>query len=49
MRRRLLAAASNPADSLWEIGGAKHSEGYRTTPGVYVDNVSAFFQAQLAG
>jgi pimeloyl-ACP methyl ester carboxylesterase len=43
----LLAAATNPADTLWEIPGALHSEGYRTDPVGYVSRVSAFFNASL--
>jgi uncharacterized protein len=45
----LFAAAKNPADKLWEIPGALHSEGYKTDPVDYVNKVNAFFSAELTG
>jgi pimeloyl-ACP methyl ester carboxylesterase len=44
---QLFAAAKNPADELWEIPGALHSEGYKTDPVDYVNKVNAFFAAEL--
>ena len=46
---RLFAAAKNPADELWEIPGALHSEGYKADPVDYVNKVNAFFAAELSG
>ena len=43
----LFAAAKNPADELWEIPGALHSEGFKTDPVDYVNKVNAFFAAEL--
>jgi len=45
----LFAAAKNPADALWEVPGALHSEGYKTDPVDYVNRVNAFFSAELTG
>jgi uncharacterized protein len=45
----LFAAAKNPADKLWEIPGALHSEGYKTDPVDYVNKVNAFFAVELTG
>jgi pimeloyl-ACP methyl ester carboxylesterase len=44
---QLFAAAKNPAEELWEIPGALHSEGYKTYPVDYVDKVNAFFAAEF--
>jgi uncharacterized protein len=46
---KLFAAAKNPADEIWEIPGALHSEGYKTDPVDYVNKVNAFFTAELTG
>ena len=46
---RLFAAAKNPADALWEIPGALHSEGYKTDPAQYVQKINSFFSAELSG
>jgi pimeloyl-ACP methyl ester carboxylesterase len=43
----LLEASTNPADTLWEIPAALHSEGYRTDPSGFVSRVAAFFNASL--
>jgi len=43
----LFAAAKNPADEIWEIPGALHSEGYKVDPAQYVQKVNAFFSAEL--
>ena len=45
----LFATAKNPADELWEIPGALHSEGYKADPVDYVNKVNAFFAAELSG
>jgi hypothetical protein len=44
---QLLQASKNPADKLWEISGALHSEGYVTHPTEYIDKVDSFLKAQL--
>ena len=46
---QLFQAAKNPADEIWEIPGALHSEGYKTDPVDYVNKVNAFFSAELRG
>jgi pimeloyl-ACP methyl ester carboxylesterase len=45
----LLDASTNPADTLWEIAGALHSEGYRDNPSAYVERVADFFNISLTG
>jgi dienelactone hydrolase len=44
----LLDTSTNPADTLWEINGALHSEGYRDDPAEYVGRVADFFNASLS-
>ena len=44
----LLAASVNPSNTLWEIPGALHSEGFRTDPAEYIARVSAFFNSSLS-
>ncbi len=46
--QQLYIAATNPESEMWDIGGARHSEGYRATPAAYVERVSAFLQEHLA-
>ncbi len=46
---QLFTAAKNPADELWEIPGALHSEGYKADPVDYVNKVNSFFTAELTG
>lgn len=45
----LFAAAKNPADTIWEIPGALHSEGFKSDTVDYVNKVNAFFAAELTG
>ncbi len=45
--RLLFAKAPNPSNELWEIPGAPHSEGYKTSPANYVQKVSEFFNDSL--
>jgi pimeloyl-ACP methyl ester carboxylesterase len=45
----LFAAAKNPADAIWEIPGALHSDGYKTDPIDYVNKVNVFFSTELTG
>jgi pimeloyl-ACP methyl ester carboxylesterase len=45
----LFAAAKNPADELWEIPNALHSEGYKSDPVDYINKVNSFFSAELTG
>jgi pimeloyl-ACP methyl ester carboxylesterase len=44
----LLDGSTDPADILWEIPSALHSQGYRTAPAEFVKRVSIFFDANLA-
>jgi uncharacterized protein len=46
---QLFAAAKSPADDLWEIPGALHSEGYKADPADYVNKVNGFFSTELKG
>jgi dienelactone hydrolase len=41
--QQLLQASSNPANELWEVPNAKHSQGYTMLPSEYIDLVSSFF------
>lgn len=43
----LLKASTNPANKLWEIAGALHSQGYKTDPAEYVERVAEFFATAL--
>jgi pimeloyl-ACP methyl ester carboxylesterase len=43
----LLDASHNPANTLWEIPAALHSEGYKTSPAEYISSVSDFFNTSL--
>jgi pimeloyl-ACP methyl ester carboxylesterase len=45
--QNLLGNATNPADTLWEIPGALHSQGYRTDPAGFIERVSDFFNENL--
>jgi pimeloyl-ACP methyl ester carboxylesterase len=45
---RLFQTAKNPADEIWEVPGALHSEGYKTDPAQYVQKVNAFFSNAFA-
>jgi pimeloyl-ACP methyl ester carboxylesterase len=40
---QLLEASTNPANTLWEVNGAKHSQAYKTLPSEYVEKVDEFF------
>jgi fermentation-respiration switch protein FrsA (DUF1100 family) len=44
----LFQTAKNPADEIWEVPGALHSEGYKTDPAQYVQKVNAFFSNAFA-
>jgi dienelactone hydrolase len=44
---QLLHASINPANKIWEISSALHSEGYKTHPTQYIDKVDSFLKAQL--
>lgn len=46
---RLFRASGNPADEIWEISGALHSESYRTFPAEYIERVGSFIQMALTG
>jgi uncharacterized protein len=45
--QQLLRASSNPANELWEVSNAKHSQGYTMVPSEYVEKVSNFFFSNL--
>jgi len=40
--RRLYNISGKPADSIWEVAGAEHSQSYRTSPGDYIERVDDF-------
>jgi alpha/beta superfamily hydrolase len=40
---QLLKVSENPANTLWEVSGARHSEAYKTCPSEYVERVADFF------
>ncbi len=42
---QLLRASENPASTLWEVSGARHSEAYKTHPSEYVKRVTDFFDS----
>lgn len=44
---QLLKASTNPANTLWEVNGTKHSQAYKTHPSEYVERVNEFFAAVL--
>jgi uncharacterized protein len=41
---QLLKASKNQSDDLWEVSGAEHSEGYKSNPSPYINEVDNFFQ-----
>lgn len=43
----LLQSTRNPADVLWEVDGAKHSEAYRTHPAEYIQKVADFLDKEM--
>ena len=45
--QRLLRAADNPADEVWEALGAQHSQGFRAHPTEYVNRVDEFIKKVL--
>jgi uncharacterized protein len=45
--QQLLQASCNPANALWEVPDAKHSQGYRVLPSEYIEKVSSFFFKQF--
>jgi pimeloyl-ACP methyl ester carboxylesterase len=45
--QRLYEAADNPADELWTVPGAGHTQAYNTGPEEYLERVTAFFDAAL--
>ena len=40
---QLLKSSKNPLNDLWEINGAEHSEGYKSNPSPYINEVDNFF------
>jgi pimeloyl-ACP methyl ester carboxylesterase len=47
--RRLFNTCRNPADELWEISGAEHSQSYRKQPGEYIERVDGFLSVKAGG
>lgn len=43
----LLQASGNPSNELWQITGAKHSEGYTMHPTEYVDKINTFLSTGM--
>jgi len=44
----LLETSSNASNTLWEISGTLHSEGYKNNPAEYIQRVAAFFNSSLS-
>ena len=44
---QLFKASDNPANMLWEISGARHSEAYKTYPSEYVERVANFLSTTM--
>ncbi len=44
---QLFSLSKNPANQLWEIGGALHSQGYKQNPIQYIDHLDEFFSVTL--
>jgi pimeloyl-ACP methyl ester carboxylesterase len=44
---QLYGAARNPANEIWEIGGAEHSQGYKVDRSEYVSKLDGFFAKTL--
>ena len=42
---QLFKASRNPTNEFWEINGALHSEGYKSHPAAYIDEVDNFLQS----
>jgi len=42
---QLQKASNNPSSYLWQINGALHSEGYKSNPASYIDEVNKFLQS----
>jgi pimeloyl-ACP methyl ester carboxylesterase len=42
---QLFKASKNPSNILWEVNGALHSEGYKSNPALYIDEVDKFIQS----
>jgi fermentation-respiration switch protein FrsA (DUF1100 family) len=44
---RMLQASGNPANEVWQVQGAKHSEGYTRNPSEYIEKINTFFSKEL--
>jgi len=44
---QLFEASGNPANELWEVRCAKHSQAYKTHPSEYVEKIDAFLVTRL--
>jgi pimeloyl-ACP methyl ester carboxylesterase len=44
---RLFSVSKNPANQIWEIANALHSQGYKEDPLQYIDHLDGFFTSTL--
>jgi hypothetical protein len=44
---RLFSVSKNPANQIWEIANALHSQGYKENPLQYIDHLEGFFASTL--
>jgi dipeptidyl aminopeptidase/acylaminoacyl peptidase len=44
---QLFDASKNPANEIWEVSNALHSQGYKENPLQYVDHLDTFFTVTL--
>jgi pimeloyl-ACP methyl ester carboxylesterase len=47
--RRLLRAADNPADEIWEASATEHSQAFRTHPIDFVNKIDEFISSRVTG
>jgi uncharacterized protein len=46
--KNLYAAALNPADEIWQVPGAAHSQAYRSDPAEFIDRIDIFLTKSLS-
>ena len=44
---QLFSASKNPANEIWEVSDALHSQGYKENPLQYIDRLDEFFSTRL--
>lgn len=45
--QQLFNSSNNPANEIWEVTDAEHSQAYKTYPSLYVGRLDAFFSTRL--